>query len=181
MVDAPSVHVVAKASAGSHGEDLNRYAFATALAGYGANFYGPFYAGETGRGAGRILALLGGGFGAAAVGAATTGPLRRFRPKFVDRAVHDFLRPLRGTVQLDGELFCGQDGEVLRQFTILHAGSVPVNLANVLRAFPLAEEGRPHVHVGYISAAAAVPALLRVAAGSTFNAKKRLRRPGHES
>ncbi len=171
LVDAPSMHITATAAPESGESDLDRYAFATALAGYGANFYGPFYAGETGRGAARILALLGGGFGSAAVGAVTTGPLRRFRPAFVDRAVHDFLRPLRGTVAVDGEPFCGADGAALREFTILHAGSVPVNLANVLRAFPLAAPGRPHVHVGYISTAGAVPALLKVAAGSTFNAK----------
>lgn len=149
-----------------------RYAWATALAGYGANFYGPWYRDATLTGSVRILTLLAEALTTAAVLPVFSGRLASRKPAWLARNEHDFLRPFEGTVALDGRLFCGQDYQPMRRFRLLHAGSVPVNLGGVVKAFPHATADAFHVHVGDIQTHAVPGALLQAGFG------RDLSRPG---
>ncbi len=146
-----------------------RVGFGCAFAGYGANFFGPLYRGNKEYGAPRIVKLLAAAVGAGVVRSALPGPLERFKPDAVARAERDFLRPLHAEVRVDGLPLRGADGRVLRTHTVLHAGAVPVNLANVLRVFPQAGGGKMHVHAGDVTVAEMMRALPLVAAGRSVN------------
>lgn len=149
-----------------------RYAWAAALAGYGANFYGPWYRDATLSGSARILSLLAEALTTAALQPVFSGGLSARKPQWLRRNEHDFLRPFEGTVAVDGELFCGDGTQPMMHFRVLHAGSVPVNLGGIVRAFPRASAEAFHVHVGDIQARVVPLALMKAGAG------KDLSRPG---
>lgn len=134
---------------------FRRIGFGNALGGYGANFYGPLYANTAGtkdHGPARIARLMGAAFGAAALGSAFRGPLELLKPPPVARAEHEFLRPLRAEIRVDGTVLRGDDGLPVRAHTALNCASLPLNLANILRVFPQARDGRMHVHAGNVTA-----------------------------
>lgn len=135
--------------------EWRRIGFGAALAGYGANFFGPLYRGNKEYGGPRIAKLLALAFGAGAARAALRGPLARLKPASVADVEREFLRPLRAEVRIDGTVLRGDDGLPVRAHTVLHAGSVPVNLAGIFRVFPQAGDGRMHVHAGAVSVAEA--------------------------
>ena len=134
-------------------EEFQRFTFANAFAGYGANFYGPYYRGGKEGSPLRIAGLIALGLTAGVSTYAFPGPLKALRPGFVERAQHDFLRPLHANVRVDGEPVRDADGNVVTQHNAIHTASVKVNLGGVLRVFPLAEPGTLHIHAGGITPA----------------------------
>lgn len=146
-----------------------RLGFGCAFAGYGANFFGPLYRGNKEYGAPRIVKLLGAAVGAGVARTLLPGPLARLQPAGFARAAEEFLRPLRAEVRVDGRALCGADGAVVRAHTVLHAGAVPVNLADVLRVFPQAGGGKMHVHAGDVSVGEMIRALPGIAAGRSVD------------
>lgn len=169
LMEVPVVSLMGKQSAyGSEVEDFRRVTFGCALAGYGANFFGPLYRGNKEYGASRIAKLLAAAFGAGAARGLLRGPLGRLKPGFLARAERDFLRPLRARVSVDGAVLRGEDGLPVREHTLLHAASVPINLADILRLFPSAGAGRMHVHAGYASIPDAARILPRAMTGRSF-------------
>jgi hypothetical protein len=148
---------------GDEAAPWRRVGFGCALAGFGANFFGPLYRGNKEYGGARIAKLLAAAFGAGLARSTLRGVLSPLKPDFVTRAEHEFLRPLRGEVKLDGVVLRGEDGRPVREHTVLHAGSVLVNLAGIFRVFPSAGEGKMHVHAGHVSvleAARVLPGLM---------------------
>jgi hypothetical protein len=146
------------------GETEVRYAYGAAIAGYAANFYGPFYRSYRFRGPVRIVGLLGYAFGTAAAGSAFRGPLERLKPKFIEDAEYDFLRPMIGEVELGGEPFAG-GGESGREFNLLQCGAVHINLGNVIKVFEAADDMHFHSHVGYLNTVEMLPEVIRAGAG----------------
>ncbi len=138
---------------GDEPTEFRRYGFGNALAGYGANFYGPLYRGEGKHGPMQIARHITSAFGAAALGGAFAGPLAAFKPAALKRAEEDYLRPLRAEVRIDDAVLRGDDGRAIRAHTALNCASLPLNLADIMRVFPQAEGGRMHVHAGDVSAA----------------------------
>lgn len=150
---------------GDESVEFRRIGFGTALAGYGANFFGPLYDGGKEYGAPRIAKLLGAAFGVAAVGSMFRGPLRLVKPDAIRDAEHAFLRPLRAAVLIDAEPLRAKDGAPVREHTVVHCASLPLNLAGILRVFPRAGGGRMHVHAGHVSPAEMVRVLPRITTG----------------
>ena len=132
---------------------FRRIGFGNALAGYGANFFIPFYAGRAGRGALRIIGVCSAMFGVAITRSLWRGPLDRFKPQGLRDAEETYLRPLRGEVKVDGEWVRDAEGEIVREHTALHCASLPLDLNKVLYVFPQAGGGKMHVHAGHVSAA----------------------------
>lgn len=132
-------------------EHFRRYAFATAFAGYGANFFGPLHEGSGDKSPLRIAALMGLAFGAAAGRAVFRGPVARFKPRALAKAEYDFLRPLRAEVRIDGEPQRDRNGAVLESFTVLQCATLPLSIAGILRVFPLANNEQMHVQAGMVS------------------------------
>lgn len=149
--------------------DWRRVGFGCALAGYGANFFGPLYRGNKEYGAPRIAKLLTLAFTAGVAGVGLQGPLARFKPSVLSQAERDFLRPLRAEVRIDGAVLRGEDGLPVRSHTVLHAASVPINLADILRVFPLAGSGAMHVHAGYVTVGEMVRVLPGIMTGRVVN------------
>ena len=135
------------------GEEVpfHRYAWAVAAAGMGANFYGPWYRSRLPGGPVRIVGLLGLGFAAAGARSALSGPLDRLRGQKLRQLEHDFLREMPGEVLLDGAPFVDRTGRRVESFNVVHAGSVHVNLGNVLKVFGDADDEHIHVHVGHLT------------------------------
>jgi diacylglycerol kinase family enzyme len=136
---------------GDSKEPFRRYAFATAFAGYGANFFGPLHEGSGEKSPARIAALMGLAFSAAGARALLRGPLEAFKPPVILKAEHDFLHPLRAQVSIDGEPQRDHDGKPLETFTVLQCASLPLSIAGILRVFPLANNEQLHVHAGLVS------------------------------
>ena len=155
---------------GDESVDFRRIGFGTALAGYGANFFGPLYEGGKEYGAARIAKLLGAAFGVAAVGSLFQGPLRLMKPDALRDAEHAFLRPLRAAVLIDAAPLRAKDGSPVREHTVVHCASLPLNLAGLLRVFPRAGNGRMHVHAGFVSPAEMAWILPRLATGGDLDA-----------
>jgi diacylglycerol kinase family enzyme len=143
---------------GDSREHFRRYAFATAFAGYGANFFGPLHEGSGEKSPTRIAALMGLGFGAAAGRALFQGPLAGLKPKVLAKAEYDFLHPLRAEVTVDGELQRDHNGKLLETFTVLQCAALPLSISGILRVFPLANNEQMHVHAGMVSGVEAVRA-----------------------
>lgn len=164
LVEVPVVSFQGKQTVyGDEAVPWRRVGFGCALAGFGANFFGPLYRGNKEYGGPRIAKLLAAAFGAGLAQTTMRGVLAPFKPAFITRAEHEFLRPLRGEVKVDGTVLRGDDGRPVREHTVLHAGAVPVNLAGIFRVFPRAGDGKMHVHAGYISvgeAARVLPGLM---------------------
>ena len=138
---------------GDEPTDFRRYGFGNALAGYGANFYGPLYRGEGKHGPVEIARHIASAFGAAALRSALVGPLARLKPAALRRAEDDYLRPLRADVRIDDAALRGEDGRPIHAHTALNCSSLPLNLADIMRVFPQAGGARMHVHAGDVSAA----------------------------
>ncbi len=150
-VDVPAVEFHGRQTEyGDEQGEWRRVGFGCALAGFGANFFGPLYRGNKEYGGPRIAKLFAAALGAGVTQTVMRGPLAGLKPDFVSRAEHEFLRPLRAEVRVDGEVMRGADGAPLREHTVLHVAAVPVNLAGILRVFPSAGEGRMHVHAGHV-------------------------------
>lgn len=154
---------------GSESVDFRRVGFGNALAGYGANFFGPLYAGGKDYGAPRIAKLLGTAFGVAAAGSLFKGPLNLVKPEALKEAEHAFLRPLRAAVLVDGEPLRAKDGAPVREHTVVHCASLPVNLAGILRVFPTAGNGRMHIHAGNVSPAEMARVLPGITTGKVID------------
>ncbi len=154
---------------GGEVEEWRRVGFGCALAGFGANFFGPLYRGNKEYGGARIAKLLAAAFGAGFARQAMRGPLAALKPAFVTRAEREYLRPLRGEVKVDGAVLRGDDGLPVREHTVLHVGAVPVNLAGIFRVFPRAGDGRMHVHAGYVSVGEAARILPGLVAGRSVH------------
>jgi len=137
---------------GDEPTEFRRYGFGTALAGYGANFYGPLYRGEGKHGPAEIARHIASAFGAAAMRSAFAGPLASLKPKALRRAEDDYLRPLRAEVHIDGAALRGEDGRTIVTHTALNCSSLPLNLAEIMRVFPKADGSQMHVHAGDVSA-----------------------------
>lgn len=152
VLDVPSLmlHGEERSYGDTHAE-FRRLGFGNALAGYGANFYGPLYEGSGDHGPSRIARLMATAFGAAAVTSVLRGPLDALQPGMVRKAAHDFLRPLRAEVRIDGTALRGDDGAVVLAHTALNCSSLPLNLAGILRVFPQAGNGKMHIHAGDVS------------------------------
>lgn len=148
---------------GDEPTEFRRYGFGNALAGYGANFYGPLYRGEGKHGPAQIARHIASAFGAAALRSAFSGPLAAIKPPALRRAEDDYLRPLRAEVRIDDAVLRGDDGRPIHAHTALNCASLPLNLADIMRVFPKAEAGQMHVHAGDVSAtemARAFPGLM---------------------
>ncbi|MDP3277344.1 MAG: diacylglycerol kinase family protein [Deltaproteobacteria bacterium] len=130
---------------------FRRYAFATAFAGYGANFFGPLHEGSGEKSPARIAKLMATGFGAAAGRALLTGGLARFKPRVLAKAEESFLRAIHARVRIDGELHRDREGKVLTEHTVLQCAALPLKLAGILHVFPLANNEQLHVHAGRVS------------------------------
>jgi len=152
---------------------IDRVGFGFAIAGYGANFFEPFYRTGRFRGPVRIVAKVGEGLVAAASRAAFIGPLRRLKPARLQSAEHDFLRPLHGRVWVNDAPFCDAAGAPMRTFTALNCASVPLDLAGVFLVFPRAHEGAMHLHIGNVSAAEMARVLPVFARGGSTEGKLR--------
>ncbi|TVQ96933.1 MAG: hypothetical protein EA398_15280 [Deltaproteobacteria bacterium] len=131
---------------------FSRIGFGNSLAGYGANFFGPFYRSDTARGPVRIVVTSAKAFGAAAGRTLFPGPLRLLKPSRLRRAEHDYLRPAHAEVAIDGEVLCGANGKPIHQHTVIQCASIPLNLGGVFRVFPAAGEGWMHAQAGHVSA-----------------------------
>jgi diacylglycerol kinase family enzyme len=138
---------------GDESTEFRRYGFGTALAGYGANFYGPLYRGEGKHGPVQIARHIASAFGAAALRSAFVGPLSALKPPALRRAEDDYLRPLRAEVRIDDAVLRGDDGRAIHAHTALNCASLPLNLAEIMRVFPKADGSQMHVHAGDVSAA----------------------------
>lgn len=132
--------------------EFKRIAFATAFGGYGANFFGPLHEGSGLKSPTRIAALMGAAFGAAAGKGLLRGPLQALKPEFLRKAEHDFLRPIRAQVTIDGEVQCDHEGKPNREHTVLQCSAMPLSISGILKVFPLANNERLHVHAGRVSA-----------------------------
>lgn len=144
-------------------EVFQRYGWAFALAGYGANFYGPWYRDETLNGTLRILTLLAEAFTTAAFRPLFSDRFSDRKPAWLARNEHDFLRPFLGKVLVDGQPFRGNNNDVLSSFRVVHAGSVPVDLGGVIKVFHQATSEQFHVHVGDLSPSQVPPVLWQAA------------------
>lgn len=151
------------------GRSETRYVYGAALAGYAANFYGPFYRSYRFRGPIRIVGLLSYAFGAAAIGGLFRGPLAERKPEFVRQAEYDYLRPLVGTVEVDGVPVQG-GGESSREFNLLQCGAVHINLGHVIKVFEAAEGDDFHAHAGFIPASKMLPEVIRAGVGKRIGA-----------
>lgn len=138
---------------GDEPTEFRRYGFGAALAGYGANFYGPLYRGEGKHGPTEIARHIASAFGAAALRSAFVGPLAGFKPAALRRAEDDYLRPLRAEVRIDDAVLRGENGRPIHGHTALNCASLPLNLAEIMRVFPKADGRHVHVHAGDVSAA----------------------------
>jgi hypothetical protein len=137
---------------GNEPREFRRLGFGNTLAGYGANFFGPLYEQDKSRAPSRIAALMAEAFVAAAGRTVFQGALAGFKPAALRHAEHEFLRPIHAEIKLDGNVLRGRDGEPVLHHTALNCATVPLNLANILRIFPLADGTQMHVHAGNVSA-----------------------------
>lgn len=150
------------------GSEVNfrRIGFGNALAGYGANFFIPFYAGDAGRGALRIIATCGAMFGAATTRYLVPDSLK---PERLKDAEEVFLRPAHAEVEVDGEQLRNQDGSPMLIHNALQCASIPLNLSGVFRVFPLAGAGRMHIHAGRVTPAEMFRIMPHLATGRTVS------------
>lgn len=132
---------------------LARTGFGFALAGFGANVFGPFYRSRLGRGPARIAGIISQAFGAAIGRSLLVGPMSKLKTQGMLQAEYDYLRALPARVWRDGQVFCDQDGVPIERFTAMNAAAIPINLGGLLRVFPRAYEAAMHVHLGDVSAA----------------------------
>ena len=132
--------------------EFRRFGFGNALAGYGANFYGPLYRGEGKHGPAQIARHIGSAFGAAAMRSLFSGPLEAVKPEVFKRAEEDYLRPLHAEVRIDDAVLRGRDGRPITSHTAINCASLPLNLAGIMRVFPQAGGARMHIHAGNVSA-----------------------------
>ncbi len=154
---------------GDEPTDFRRYGFGAALAGYGANFYGPLYRGEGKHGPVEIARHIASAFGAAALRGAFVGPFARLKPAALRRAEDDYLRPLHAEVSIDEAVLRGENGRPIHAHTALNCASLPLNLAEIMRVFPKAEAGQMHVHAGDVSAAEMAKAFPGLMTGRSVN------------
>jgi hypothetical protein len=154
---------------GDEPTEFRRYGFGNALAGYGANFYGPLYRGEGKHGPLQIARHITSAFGAAALRSAFVGPLAGLKPPALRRAEDDYLRPLHAEVRIDDAVLRGDDGRPIHAHTALNCSSLPLNLADIMRVFPQAAGGRMHVHAGDVSAAEMARVFPGLMTGRTVN------------
>lgn len=144
----PTMVLEGEQRVGGHWAPFVRYGWAAAIAGYGANFFGPWYRSDLGLGSARIVALLTEAFGTAAAAQMMRGSLSSMKPAWLRQREHAFLRTMRGEVCVDGQPMKDAQGQRMREFTAVNAGSIPMNLGDVVRAFSEATATEMHVHVG---------------------------------
>ncbi|MBL8604531.1 MAG: hypothetical protein JNK72_21570 [Myxococcales bacterium] len=168
--DVPSLDITGTQTAyGDESVNFRKVGFGNAFAGYGANFYGPLYRGEGKHGPVEIARHIASAFGAAAGRSTFSGRLASLKPGFLREAEHDYLRPLRALVEVDGKALRGRDGLPVSEHTTLHCASLPLNLAGLLRVFPLARDGNMHIHAGFVSATEMVKVFPGLMTGKTVN------------
>ncbi len=112
--------------------DFDRLGIATAVGGVGANFFDKFYKLPKTRGAAEIAGVIGAAAGGAVV--QSLGPtLRRLAPSTLREYGETFFKPTRARIEVDGTALPSTE------FIALQVGAVDINLAGILRCFPLAE------------------------------------------
>lgn len=143
----PSARFVLEASTGETREVI---AFAAAVGGIGARFFDQYYARPDPSPA-TIVAVI-----ARAVASFPFGGAH----------AREMFRPQAAEVHIDGqrvpsELHSG-----------LHVGAMPLDLGGVLRVFPLAEQGRLHLHAGELEPRAIIASLPALASGGLIRGEK---------
>lgn len=152
-VEVPSIRITGAQRTRTGVElDFDRIGFGNSLAGYGANFFGPFYRSDRARGPVRIVTTCAAAFGTAAGRSFFPGPLRVLKPGRLRRAEHDYLRPALAEVRIDETPLVGRRGVPVREHTVIQCASIPLNLGGVFRVFPAAGEGFMHVQAGHVTA-----------------------------
>lgn len=146
-----------------------RYAWATAIAGYGANLFPPLYREKHSPIEWRMIKCLSQAMTIGFANELSPAFLRKRWPQWMDTVADVYLRPFRGKVYVDGEAFQDGAGNVLTSLNVVHAGSVPLNLGNLLQAFGKSDEHHVHVHIGDVRARYAPGALIQSALGRTIN------------
>jgi len=151
---------------------LDRLGFAVAIGGVAQRFFAKYYE-DAVPGPKTIVKVLAAGFGghfANTVG----GPVERLVPGWVREYAADLFRPLRGTVEVDGQTL------PYHEFTTVQAGSIDINLGNVVRTFRHAAGGGAlHLQALHMTPAEAflnVPTIVmgtRVRAGNTYDGPAR--------
>jgi diacylglycerol kinase family enzyme len=112
---------------------LDRLGFACAIGGVAQRFFAKYYEDDI-PGPHTIVKVLTAGFGghlANTVG----GPVERLVPAWVREYAADLFRPLRATVEVDGAVL------PFHELTTVQAGSIDINLGNVVRTFRHAAGG----------------------------------------
>lgn len=166
----PTMCVDGEQRVGGRWTPFLRYGWASAVAGYGANFYGPWYRSDRGAGAARIVGLLAEGLATAAGAGMMRGPLATKKPDWLAAREHAFLRTMRGEVRVDGQVMKDAMGQPLAEYSVVHAGSVPLNLSGVLKVFGEATPTEMHVHVGNLRPIDVPAALAQAARGERIRA-----------
>ncbi len=168
--DVPSLLLQGKQRAyGDDAVDFRRYGFGNALAGYGANFYGPLYRGKGDHGPAAIVRHIGTAFMAAAARQTFSGLLEAVKPRVVRAAERDYLRPLKALITIDDRVLRGRDGLPVSEHTALNCASVPLKLSGILDVFPKAGNGRMHIHAGMVTAAEMVRVFPGLMSGRSVN------------
>lgn len=135
------------------GQTNKTLGFALAAGGIGQRFFDEYYRSES-PGPATIVSVIGRTIGSLAAGA-LPGALGARGGALANR----MFAPIEARVTIDGELVPAE------RHAAIHAGAFGINLGNVLRVFPLAnEEGAMHVQAGEATGAqivANLPALAR--------------------
>ncbi|MCB9597638.1 MAG: retinol dehydrogenase [Sandaracinaceae bacterium] len=148
------------------GTELSRVGFALAAGGIGNRFFDKYYE-DPDPGAATIVRIV----------AKTIGDFALSRAGLVrDSSYSDHLfRPTPARVTIDGEVVTTD------VHSGLHAGSVDVNFAGVLRVFPFARDpGVIHFHAGDMRPMVIIANLPRLIAGSALQGDNLIDEPGHE-
>ncbi|MCA9717337.1 MAG: hypothetical protein H6713_30725 [Myxococcales bacterium] len=111
---------------------FDRLGIASAVGGVGRNFFDKFYQLPKTRGAYEIAGVIGAAAGGAIV--QSLGPaLRRLAPTTLQEYGETFFTPTRARIEVDGKPLASQE------FIALQVGAIDINLAGVVRCFPLAQ------------------------------------------
>ncbi|MFN9814043.1 MAG: diacylglycerol kinase family protein [Deltaproteobacteria bacterium] len=130
--------------------------FAAALGGIGVRFYDQYYAHPDPSPA-TIVSVI-----ARAVAGFPFGTTH----------AREMFRPQRAKVRIDGEPVGGST------HSGLHAGAIDLDLGGVLKVFPMATEGRLHLHAGELEPRAIIASLPALARGGLIRGERFVERAG---
>lgn len=156
-----------------------RYAWAAALAGYGANFFPPWYQEKTSNMQWRMSKILAKALGSVAVDGMLNGIGVDARPMWLRNNEHTFLRPFSGELLVDEMPYRDAEGRIPSHFTVAHAGSIPVNLGGLIKVFGQSDAEHIHIHVGDLRPRAVPRVLLQALRGHSLTAPGLYDGPAH--